>query len=186
MTSCIPGVVAWPVIAIMAMLLAARFRWCRANLYQTHFNNVMAWLLLAQLLRERRLEAALSEDALMGVATAQQLSCVAMILACGEFIGFTMLWNRISPEETRRSHRYYRLAAIVLSAAFPAADSRARVAGQTLEVSGGWGAVLALGLYLTIIVILVGRLLWVFGSELLRVPTLASGCWPPPEYSPLS
>lgn len=168
MTSTIPGIVAWPVIAIMAMLLAARFRWCRANLYQTFFNNVMAWLLLAQLLRERRVEAMLSSSALMNVTTAQQLSCVAMILACGEFIGFTMLWNRISPEATRRSHRYYRLAAVVLSAAFLVAGTRARVAGQPFEVSGGWDAVLALSLYLTIIVILVAWLLWMFGSELLR------------------
>lgn len=168
MTSTIPGIVAWPVIAIMAMLLAARFRWCRANLYQTYFNNAMAWLLLAQLLRERRVGAALAKSALMSATTAQQLSCVTMILACGEFIGFTMLWNRISPEATRRSHRYYRLAAVVLSVAFLAMGTRARVAGQPFEVSGGWDAVLALVLYLTIIVTLVARLLWMFGSELLR------------------
>lgn len=168
MTSTVPGVVAWPVIAIMALLLAARFRWCRANLYQTYFNNAMAWLLLAQLLRERRVQAALSGSALMGVTAAQQLSCVAMILAGGEFIGFTMLWNRVAPEATRRSHRYYRWAAVVLSAAFLATGTRARIAGQPFEVSGGWDAVLALSLYLTIIVILVARLLWMFGSELLR------------------
>ncbi|MCV7242344.1 hypothetical protein H7J83_06235 [Mycobacterium mantenii] len=168
MTSTIPGVVAWPVITIMVILLAARFRWCRANLYQTYLNSVMAWLLLAQILREHRVEAALSRSALMTVTTAQQLSCVAMMLACAEFIGFTMLWNRISPEETRRSHRWYRLAAVALSVAFLAAGTRARVAGQTFEASGGWDAVLALSLYLTIIVILVVRLLWMFGSELLR------------------
>lgn len=168
MTSIIPGIVAWPVITIMAMLLAARFRWCKANLYQTYFNNVMAWLLLAQLLRERRVEAMLSTGALMSVTTAQQLSCVAMILADAEFIGFTMLWNRISPEATRRSHRYYRVAAVALSAAFLAVGTRARVAGQPFEVAGGWDAVLALSLYLTILVTLVVRLLWMFGAELLR------------------
>lgn len=168
MTSTIPGIVAWPVITIMAMLLAARLRWCKANLYQTYFNNVMAWLLLAQLLRERRVEAMLSTSALMSVTTAQQSSCVAMILAGGEFIGFTMLWNRISPEATRRSHRYYRVAAVVLSAAFLAVGTRARVAGQPFEVSGGWDAVLALSLYLTVIVTLVVRLLWMFCAELIR------------------
>ncbi len=168
MTSTIPGIVAWPVITIMLMLLAARFRWCRANLYQSYFNNVMVWLLLAQLLREHRVEAVLSGSTLMSVTTAQQLSCVAMILASGEFIGFTMLWNRISPQETRRSHRYYRLAAVALSVAFLAAGTRARVAGQPFEVSGGWDAVLALSLYLTTIVILVVRLLWMFGSELIK------------------
>jgi hypothetical protein len=167
-TSTIPGIIAWPVITIMLIVLAARFRWCRANLYQTYLNNVMAWLLVAQLLRERKVEAVLSKSALMTVTTAQQLSCVAMILACGEFVGFTMLWNKISPEETLRSHRYYRLAAVALSVAFLGAGTRARVAGQTFEVSGGWDAVLALSLYLTMIVILVTRLLWMFGSELIR------------------
>ncbi|MGV0071105.1 hypothetical protein ACRU44_25585 [Mycobacterium colombiense] len=112
-------------ITIMAIVLAARFRWCRANLYQTYLNNVMAWLLLAQLLRERKVEAVLVKGAVLTVTAAQQLSCVAMILACGEFIGFTMLWNKVSPEETRRSHRYYRLAAIALSVAFLGAGTRA-------------------------------------------------------------
>ncbi|MGV0162992.1 DUF6545 domain-containing protein [Mycobacterium colombiense] len=165
MTSTVSGVIAWPVITIMAIVLAARFRWCRANLYQTYLNNVMAWLLLAQLLRERKVEAVLVKGAVLTVTAAQQLSCVAMILACGEFIGFTMLWNKVSPEETRRSHRYYRLAAIALSVAFLGAGTRARVAGQTLEVFGGWDAILALSLYLTLIVTLVARLLWMFASE---------------------
>ncbi|WP_082942927.1 DUF6545 domain-containing protein [Mycobacterium sp. 852002-40037_SCH5390672] len=155
-------------MTIMVILLAARFRWCRANLYQTYFNNVMVWLLLAQLLRERRVEAALSKSALMGVTTAQQLSCAAMIVAAGEFIGFTMLWNGISPEKTRRSHRYYRLAAVALCVAFLAAGTRARVAGQLFEVSGGWDAILALSLSLTTIFILVARLIWMFGSELIK------------------
>lgn len=165
MTSTVSGVIAWPVITIMAIVLAARFRWCRANLYQTYLNNVMAWLLLAQLLRERKVEAVLVKGAVLTVTAAQQLSCVAMILACGEFIGFTMLWNKVSPEETRRSHRYYRLAAVALSVAFLGAGTRARVAGQTLEVLGGWDAILALSLYLTLIVTLVARLLWMFASE---------------------
>lgn len=168
MTSTIPGIIAWPVITVMAIVLAARFRWCRANLYQTYLNNVMAWLLLVQLLRERKVEAVLSESALMTVTTTQQLSCVATILACAEFVGFTMLWNKISPVETRRSHRYYRLAAVALSVAFLAAGTRARVAGQTFAGSGGWDAVLALSLYLTMAVILLMRLLWMFGSELIR------------------
>lgn len=166
MTSTVPGFIAWPVIAVMAILLAARFRWCRANLYQTYFNNVMAWLLLAQLLRESRVETGLSGSSLMTVTTAQQLSCAAMILACGELIGFTMLWNRISPEETRRSHRYYRVLAVALCVAFLAAGTRARDAGQPLEVSGGWDAILALSFYLTTLVIMLARMMWMFGSEL--------------------
>jgi hypothetical protein len=166
MTSTIPGIIAWPVITFMVILLAARFRWCRANLYDTYFNNVMAWLMLAQLLRERDVEVVLSRGALMTATTAQQLACAAMDLACVELIGFTLLWTGLSPVETRRRHRYYRLAAVVLCVAFLAAATRARVAGQTLEVSGGWDAVLAFGFYLTTIGVVLARSTWMFTSEL--------------------
>lgn len=166
MTSTVTGIIAWPVITLMVIVLAARLRWCKANLYDTYFNNVMAWLLLAQLLRERGVEGVLSRSALMTVTTAQQLSCVAMDLACVELIGFTRLWERRSPAEMRRSQCYYRLAAIVLSVAFLVAATIARVAGQTLEVSGGWDAILALGLYLTTIVVVLARFTWMFTSEM--------------------
>lgn len=166
MTSNVPAPIAWTVITVLTLLLAARFAWCRANLYETYLNNVMAWLLLAQLLRERAVEAILSDAALMSVTTAQQVSCVAMNFACVEFIGFTMLWSRMSPAETRRIHRYFRLATVALCVAFLAAGTRARVAGQSLEVNGGWQAVWALGFYLTTITVMLARLLWMFGSEL--------------------
>ncbi|HUH68998.1 MAG TPA: hypothetical protein VLZ05_08990 [Mycobacterium sp.] len=48
MTSTVPAVVAWPVITLMAILLAARFRWCRTNLYETYFTNLMAFIMLVE------------------------------------------------------------------------------------------------------------------------------------------
>lgn len=169
MTSIVPGIIAWPLITFMAILLAARFKWCRANLYQTYFNNALAWLLVAQLLRQREVEAVLSGSALMTVTTAQQLSCAAMDLACVELIGFTMVWKRISPAEALRHHHRYRLAAVVVCLAFLAAGTHARVAGQPLEVSGGWDTILGLSFYLAPIVVMLARLTWMFGSELRKV-----------------
>ncbi|OBH15911.1 MAB_1171c family putative transporter [Mycobacterium sp. E3247] len=166
MTATVPGIIAWSVITLMVIVLAARYRWCRSNLYDTYYNNLMAFVLLAQLLREHSVEVLVSRSALMTVTTAQQLGFAAMIFASTEFIGFTMLWTRLSPVETRRAHAYYRLAAVVLCLAYLAAATRARVAGQTLEVSGGWDAILAWSLYLTMIFVVAARVSWMFAAEL--------------------
>jgi hypothetical protein len=166
MTAIVPSVIAWPAITFMVILLAARWRWCRSNLYEAYFTNLMAFLLLAQLLRDPNVEAVVSRSALVTVTTAQQLGFAAMIFAGTEMIGFTTLWTRLSPVEARRSHRYYRLAAVILCVAYLAAATRARVAGQTLEVSGGWDAILAWTFYLTMILVLGARIIWMFASEL--------------------
>ena len=166
MTASVPGVIAWPVIAWMLITLAARYRWCRTNLYDTYYTNLMALLMLAQLLREHAVEVALSRSALMTVTTAQQLSLAAVALACTEFIGFTMLWAGRSEAETRRVHRYYRAAAVVLCLAFLVAATRARIAGQLLEVAGGWDTILASSFYLAMIFVLAGRATWMFAAEL--------------------
>ncbi|WP_204815344.1 DUF6545 domain-containing protein [Mycobacterium riyadhense] len=166
MTSAVPGVIAWPVIVSMAMLLVARYRLHNTNLYDTYFTNLMAFVLVAQLLREGSVEEVLSKSALMTVTTSQQLGFAAMIFGSTELLGFTRLWTGLSPEETRRGQRYYRLAAVLLCVSYLAAATRARVAGQILEVFGGWDAILAWSLYLTMILVLATRVVWMFASEL--------------------
>lgn len=166
MTSTVPAIFAWPLIALMAVTLVARLKWCKANLYDTYFSNLMALVLVAQLLREQAVEDALSRGALMTVTTAQQLAFVAMVFASTELLGFTMLWTGLSPDETRRRHHRYRLAAVILSLAYLAAATPARVAGTTLELYGGWEAILAWSFYLTMIVVLSARVIWMFANEL--------------------
>lgn len=168
MTSTVPAIIAWPVIACMVILLAARYRLCNTNLYETYFNNLMAWVLVAQLLREHYVEDALSRHSIMSVTTAQQLGFAAMIFASTELIGFTMVWTGLSPDGTRRRQRYYRLAALVSCVAFLAAAMRARDSGQTLEVSGGWDAVLAWGFYLVMLLVMAARFVRMFASELAK------------------
>jgi hypothetical protein len=166
MTATVPGIVAWPVLAFMVIVLAARFWWCRTNLYQTYFTYLMAFILVAQLLRDPNVEAVLSRSALMTVTTAQQLGFAAMIFAGTEMVGFTTLWTRLSPVEARRSHCYYRLAAVILCVGYLVAATRARVAGQTLEAFGGWDAIAAWTFYLTMILVLGVRIIWMFAVEL--------------------
>jgi hypothetical protein len=166
MTSSVPAVIAWPVIIFMVITLAARFRWCRTNLYDTYYNNLMVFIMLAQLLREHEVEVAMSSSGLLSVSTAQQLASAAMIFASTEFIGFTTLWTRLSPAETRRGHRLYRVAAVLLGLAFLGAATRARVSGQVLEVSGGWDAVLAWSAYVAMILVVAARVSWMFAAEL--------------------
>ena len=166
MNASVPDTIAWPVITFMALVLVARFRYCRTNLYESYFSNLLGFLMLAQCLRERQVEVFVSRSGFITATTLQQLGFAAMIFACTEMVGFTMLWKRLSPADTRRSHRYYRLAAVILSAAFLIAATRARVAGQPLEVSGGWDGILAWGFYLAMVLILGARVVWMFAAEL--------------------
>lgn len=166
MTATVPGVIAWPVIVLMMVILTARYRLCRANLYDTYYNNLMALVLVAQLLREGSVESVLARSSLITVTTAQQLGFVAMVFASCELIGFTMLWTGLSPAETRRQHRYYRQASVISCVCFLAVATRARVVGQTLEVSGGWDGVAAWSFYLLVLLVMAARFIWMFASEL--------------------
>ncbi|SKO14877.1 MAB_1171c family putative transporter [Mycobacteroides abscessus] len=147
MTSSVPAWLAWPLIAAMAVVVAVRYRWFNKTLYENYFNNTLFLMLVAQLLRERAVEQLLERTAVMTVTMAQQLSLVLVFFMAGEFMGFITLWAQLSPEETRRRHRYHRVAAGILAAAFFVATTRARVNGQLLEVSGGWDNVIAWGIY---------------------------------------
>ena len=157
MTSTVPGVIEWLVIVLMAITLAARFVWCRTNAFDNYLINVMAWTLLTQLLRDRGVEAVLSRGALLTITAAQQLAFVAMIFTATEVFGFIMLWQQRTPADTAHHQRYYRLAAAVLSVLFLIAATRARVAGQTLEISGGWDGVAAWAVYLLMLEIVAVR-----------------------------
>jgi hypothetical protein len=169
MASTIPSVIAWPIVIFMTLVVAMRYRWCNTNLYDTYFNNTLAFLLITQFLRERKIEDLLSKNPPMTVTAARQFSFAAMIFAATEFIGFTMLWMRHSSIETCRRHRYYRLAAVILCAAYLAAATRARVAGQTLEVSGGWDGILAWSLLLTMWFVMSGQVIRMCVSELNKI-----------------
>jgi len=147
MTSSVPGWLAWPLIAAMAAVITLRYRSFNKTLYENYFNNTLLLMLAAQLLREHAVEELLSRTAAMTVTMAQHLSLVLVFFMAAEFMGFITLWAQLSPDETRRRHRYHRGAAVILAAAFFVVTTRARVDGQLLEVSGGWDNIIAWGLY---------------------------------------
>lgn len=153
MTSTVPAWIAWPVIVAMMITLAVRYTWFNRTLYDNYLSNTLAWMLVTQLLREHVVEQLLSKSALISVTLAQHLSMATMSFIAAEFMGFVAMWSHLSPEAAemtsegieamRRRHRYYRFAALGFVVAFLAVTTRSRVAGQVLELAGGWDNVVA-------------------------------------------
>jgi hypothetical protein len=168
MTSTVPPVVAWPLILFMAIVVVSRYVGFNANLFDTYLNNTLAFLLIAQLLREHAVQQLLSDAALITVTTSWQLAAVAMIFGSAEFIGFTMMWSGVSEPDIRRRHRYYRCAATLLTIGYLVAATRARVEAKPVEVSGGWDGVLAYSFYSTMFLVLVVQLMRLSIGELTR------------------
>lgn len=171
MTSAVPGIFAWPSIAFMMAVIAARYAWVDTAPFDRYLNNTLAFMLIVQLLREHQVQHLLDYCALASVTLSQQLSLGFMIPACTEFLGFTTLWSGRSEEDTRRVYLRYRRAGIVLFAAFLAAATGARRAHQTLETYPGWDGALAWALYLAILVVLSVQLLRMCIAELRHGPT---------------
>ncbi|SHR49239.1 DUF6545 domain-containing protein [Mycobacteroides abscessus] len=168
MTSSVPGWLAWPLVVAMAAVIAVRYRWFNTTLYDTYFNNTLLLMLIAQLLRERVAEDLLDRNRLLSITAAQHLSLLLVFFMAGEFMGFITRWSGLSPEQTRARHRYHRLAATVLAAAFFAVTTRARIHGQLLEVSGGWDNVIAWGLYAVLPVALAMQIISMCMREIRR------------------
>lgn len=168
MTSSVPGWLAWPLVVAMAAVIAVRYRWFNTTLYDTYFNNTLLLMLIAQLLRERVAEDLLDRNRLLSITAAQHLSLLLVFFMAGEFMGFITRWSGLSPEQTRARHRYHRLAATVLAAAFFAVTTRARIHGQLLEVSGGWDNVIAWGLYAVLPVVLAMQIISMCMREIRR------------------
>jgi hypothetical protein len=171
MTSAVPGIFAWPSIAFMVAVIAARYARVHETPFDRYLNNTLVFMLIVQLLREHQVQRLLDYSALASVTLSQQLSLGFMIPACTEFLGFTALWAGLSEEATRRVYLRYRRAGIVLFAAFLAAATGARRAHQTLETYPGWDGALAWALYLAILVVLSVQLLRMCIAELRHAPT---------------
>ncbi|MFW3112402.1 hypothetical protein MHAE_01385 [Mycobacterium haemophilum DSM 44634] len=127
----------------MLAVLVVRYTFFNTSLFEVYLNNSIGLFLVCNLLREKTIEEFFARHHLMTVTTAQELSWVAIVLPCAEFMGFIALWSGLPPQETRHRQRYHRSAAIILSGAFLIAASRARAAGQILELAHGWDIVLA-------------------------------------------
>lgn len=161
-----PGIIAWPLIAFMLLVLAGRYRWCNNNLYEKYFNSTLVFLGLAQVLREQVVDNVLVRTHFMTMPGTWQLSTAVMSYSYTEFIGFTLLWSGLSEAETRRKHKYYRLAGILLVAGLLISGTRARIAGESLEFTRGWESVLTLTCVTTMLMVLAVRMIWLSLREL--------------------
>lgn len=155
-----PGIIAWPLIAFMTLILAGRYRWCNNNLYDRYFNSTLVFMLLAQLLREHLVQNILVRTALMTMPGTWQLGTAVMSYSYTEFIGFTMLWSGISEAETRSKHKYYRLGAVLLVVGLFIFGTRARYAAESLEFTTGWDSVTTLTCVTGTLVVVGARVVW--------------------------
>lgn len=159
MTSTIPGLIAWPGLAFTVLVVIARWCWFRANSYDRYFNGTLTFLLLADFLREPVVQQALSRHSPITTAWAQQLSGALLAFAGTEFIGFAMLWAAIPDAATAKLHRRYRWLAVALTAAYLVCGTRARRAGQALEITNGWDRAAAWAFAVAMLVVLAAFLL---------------------------
>lgn len=164
--STVPGIIAWPLIVFMTLVLVGRYRWRNNNLYDRYFNSTLAFLLLAQFLREHLVQDVLVRAAFMTLPGTWQLGTAAMSYSYTEFIGFTMLWSGMSEAETRRKHRYYRLAGVLLVAGLLIFGTRARLAAKSVEYMVGWDSVTGLPCVSAMLIVLAVRMILLSLREL--------------------
>lgn len=161
-----PGIIAWPLIAFMALVLAGRYRWSNSNLYEKYFNSTLAFLLAAQILREHLVQNMLVTTSFMTMPGAWQLAAAVLCYSYTEFIGFTLLWSGNSEAETRRKQRYYRAAGVLLVIAMLIAGTSARIAAEPFEFTVGWHAAVNLTCFSAMLMVLATRMIWNSGREL--------------------
>ncbi|MBU8820757.1 hypothetical protein KL864_33345 [Mycolicibacterium goodii] len=168
MTATVPGVLAWPLLAFMAAVVVFRYLLFNHSQWERYLNHTLAFMLAANLIRERLVQEALASAGVMSVSTAQQVSLALMIFCAAEFMGFITMWTQLSAEQARRRQRFHRTAALGLAAAFFIAATPARTAGQPLEVHGGWSSVLAWSFYVLLLCVLSVQLTALCIKELRR------------------
>lgn len=161
-----PGIIAWPLIAFMTLVLIGRYRWCSNNLYEKYFNNTLVFLGLAQVLREQLVENLLVRTNFMTMPGTWQLGTAVMSYSYTEFIGFTLLWSGLSEAETRRRHKYYRLAGVLLVAGLLISGTHARIYAESLEFTRGWESGLTLTCVTAMLTVLAARMIWLSLREL--------------------
>ncbi|WP_204806224.1 DUF6545 domain-containing protein [Mycobacterium riyadhense] len=155
--SAVPGIIAWPLIVFMTLVLVGRFRWFNNNLSEKYFNNTLAFLLAAQILREYLVQNMLARTALTTLPGTWQLSSAVLGYSFTEFVAFILLGSGMSEAETRRQHRYYRLAGVLLIAGILVFGSHARLDEQPFELMRGWESVVVLSCMTTMLMVLATR-----------------------------
>ncbi|GAB2720353.1 MAB_1171c family putative transporter [Nocardia thraciensis] len=154
MTSSVSAAIAWPLIGVLVVVVAVRWRWFNGSGAEQYLNTTLTVIAATQLLREHAVQQAIATVSPVTVTAVQQLSLCTIVASVGPFLCVIDLLSGKCPAVVRRRQfAYYGLAAL-LSIAMLVAGSRARREGQPVEVSGGmaevfvWVAFAVLPLYL--------------------------------------
>ncbi|WP_062993926.1 MAB_1171c family putative transporter [Nocardia anaemiae] len=164
MTSPIPGLITWPVLTGLALVLAGRWWLLRDGIVDRLINRGLAAALAEHLLREAWFEQSLAwllpGDDSDVVNIARQLSLGATVLAISNIYGIAKLWAGADPAHAWRRQRRYYLVTITVTAVILIAGTPARRADQLIDQALGWPAVVvwvAFSLPLGAMAMLVGR-----------------------------
>lgn len=145
MTSPIPGLITWPVLTGLTLVLAGRWWLLRDSLVDRLINRALAAALCENLLRDAWFEQSLAwllpGDDSDVVNIARQLSLGATLLTISNIYGFAMLWAGADPANTWRRQRRYYLVTIIATAVILIAGTPARHADQLIGQARGWPAV---------------------------------------------
>ena len=144
----------------MTLVLVGRYRWFNNNRYERYSNNTLAFLLVAQIVREQLVQRMLVRTSFITLPGTWQLGTAVLGYGFTEFMGFILLWSGMSEAETRRKHRYYRLAAVLLIAGLLFFGSRGRRDKVPFELMDGWDSVMVSGCMAAIVMVLVTRVIW--------------------------
>ncbi|MEV0297654.1 MAB_1171c family putative transporter [Nocardia sp. NPDC050710] len=164
MTSPIPGLIAWPVLTGITLVLAGRWWLLRDSIVDRLINRALTAGLFEHLLREAWFEQSLAwllpGDDSDVVNIARQLSLGATVLTVSYIYGFAKLWAGADPAHTWRRQWRYDLVAITATVVILIAGTPARSADQLIDQALGWPAVVvwvAFSLPLGATALLVGR-----------------------------
>ncbi|MEU2042432.1 MAB_1171c family putative transporter [Nocardia niwae] len=164
MTSPIPGLITWPVLTGIALVLAGRSWLLRDSIVDRLVNLGLAGALAEHLLREAWFEQALAwllpGDDSDVVNIARQLSLGATVWAVSNIYGIARLWAGADPAHAWRRQRRYHLVSIAAAVVILIAGEPARRADQLIDRALGWPAVVvwvAFSLPLGATALLVGR-----------------------------
>ncbi|WP_280254143.1 MAB_1171c family putative transporter [Nocardia abscessus] len=145
MTSPIPGLITWPVLAGLTLVLAGRWWLLRDSIVDRLIDGALAAAVVEHLLREAWFEQFLTwllpGDDSDVVNIARQLSLGATLLAISHIYGIAELWAGADPAHTWRRQRRYYLLAITATAVILIAGTPARRADRLIDQALGWPAV---------------------------------------------
>ncbi|WP_084536017.1 MAB_1171c family putative transporter [Nocardia yamanashiensis] len=148
MTSAIPGLIAWPVMVAILLVIIGRLWLLNDSPVDRLINRAMiagagTGLLLREAWFEHWLARALPFDDDLTIQFARQLSFGSIVLSITYIWGIVGMWGGDDPERTWHQQRFYTMAGIAATIVILIAGTPARSANELIDEYMGWPAVVA-------------------------------------------